>query len=153
MKLTLSDNEPTPLPKGVVIYSWEEHSFDVKPAPTGAFASVLVKDLNIELDQNRRVVSVWGLCHPSTWKSATLRPPQAQFREVFVMLNESLEKGVSIVLAERNDWEILADASNGWVCFEGLVSSCHFVSVLDGLIFGVAADMSLASVWLKLNQS
>jgi hypothetical protein len=47
----------------VLVYRPEEFSFDMEPPPTGAFTSVLVDDLNLEIDADGKVLSVWGSVH------------------------------------------------------------------------------------------
>ena len=38
----------------------EEHSSDVDPPPGGSFISALLGDLNLQVDDASRVISVWG---------------------------------------------------------------------------------------------
>ena len=48
------------IPRRELVYRRNEYSFDMEPPPNRNFTSVLVDDLNIELDDTGRVVSVWG---------------------------------------------------------------------------------------------
>jgi hypothetical protein len=57
-----------------LVYRPEEFSFDITPAPLSGFTSVLLDDLNLEVDETGKVVSVWGLCPHTRWNDSLLTP-------------------------------------------------------------------------------
>jgi hypothetical protein len=69
----------------VLVYRPEELSFDLSPAPLLGFTSVLVDDLNLEVNEAGKVVSVWGMCPHTRWSDALLASPQALGGELFIV--------------------------------------------------------------------
>jgi hypothetical protein len=129
---------------GTLVYRPSEYSFDVVPRPNN-FTSVLINDLNLELDEQGRVVSIWGLCPYTTWKTATLNPPNAEFGDVFILLGAPLERGISL-RSNRDRWPIFVDKVSGWVRVDGGCSRVRAVKVMIGVILGVFLFRNVA-VW------
>jgi hypothetical protein len=59
---------------GFLVYWQDEYSFDVEPGAGVGFTSLLLNDLNLEMDEEARIVSVWGYCPCGHWKPRNLRP-------------------------------------------------------------------------------
>jgi hypothetical protein len=131
----------------VLIYRGDEFSFDVVPRAEN-FTSILINDLNLELNERGRVVSVWGLCPYTMWKIVALDPPAAEFGDVFYISESTLRPGVSTRLS-RERWPILVDASSGWVYVDGGRETGQAVKILTGIILEIDKRGSLRGIWLK----
>src|SRR5438552_1910243 len=70
-------------PNSLLLYRPEEYSFDTEPRSIGSFTSVLVDDLNLEIDEVGRILAIWGMCPHTRWMTAPLVPPKAEAGEVF----------------------------------------------------------------------
>ena len=74
-------------PNSVLVYRPEEYSFDMEPAPSRSFTSVLVDDLNLEIDEAGKVISVWGMCPHTRWVETTLARPEAERGDIVFVLD------------------------------------------------------------------
>jgi hypothetical protein len=86
------------IPNNSLVYRPEEYSFDVSPVPEGGISSVLFDDLNLELNNAGKVISVWGLCPHTRWKRAVLSPPQSSFGEIVFVSDSPPVAGISVRL-------------------------------------------------------
>jgi hypothetical protein len=143
---TSTDRRPT---SSVLLYRPEEYSFDTEPAPSGAFTSVLVDDLNLEIDEGGRIVSIWGMCPHTRWISAPLVPPTAQPGDVYFVADGPISKGVSIPLNHGAYLPVQADRKSGWVRIQGEGAPDFSVEPLGGVIFEITGEGQLCSLWLK----
>jgi len=135
-------------PSFLLVYRPEEYSFDVEPAPGGGFTSILVDDLNLEVDELGRVISVWGLCPHTRWVEAKLAPPEADFGDVFVS-DVQLSRGVSIRLNHNKYLPVHVDPESGWVRIRGEgIAAASSVKLLPGVIFEITEQGQFCSLWL-----
>jgi hypothetical protein len=130
-----------------LVYRQDEYSFDVVPQREN-FTSVLINDINLELNREGRVVQVWGYCPYMTWKPATLAPPQAEFGDVIFFPDSPLKGGVSTRLT-RERWPVFVDRSSGWVHVDGGCKAATAVKILTGVIVQVDLEGNLCGIWLS----
>jgi hypothetical protein len=131
-----------------LIYRANEYSFDVVPVPNG-FTSVLVNDLNLEVDEHGRVVSVWGVCPYPAWNDTALSPPGAEFGDAIFVPDTPLQRGVSLRLNEERTWPVLADKSSGWVHIDGGCRNAKAIRILTGVILEIDKSGNLCGIWLR----
>lgn len=136
-------------PNRMLVYRADEYSFDVVPAPTDAFTSVVLNDLNLELNAAGRVVSVWGVCAHMQWQLARLSPPHAAFGDVVVASSAPFARGISMRLNHNNYWPVLVDLDAGWVCVRGRKSATSAVKILPGIILEITRQAELCGLWLS----
>lgn len=139
---------PIRRPNSVLIYRHDEFSFDVEPAPIGAFTSVLINTVSLELDVAGQVISVWGLCPYSRWKPANLKPSNARSGDVFCVTDAPLVRGVSLQMTDEC-WPVFADASSGWVRVTGKSRASSSTEILPGIILDIDQRGQLSALWLK----
>ena len=135
-------------PDCVLVYRPKEYSFDVEPAQSGGFTSILVDDLNLEIDDLGRVISVWGLCPHTRWLEASLTPPEANFGDVFFVPDGQLSRGVSIRLNHNRYLPVHVDPGSGWVRIQGEGTPALAVKLLPGVIFEITGQGQFCSLWL-----
>jgi len=129
----------------------------MNPTPSGGFTSALLDDLNLELDIEGRVISVWGLCPHTRWKEADLMPPDAEFGELFVVPSVPLKAGVSVPINDKKYWPVLVDPSSGWVrvtseataTATAAVGTTSLVKIMPGVIVQITEEGKLAGLWLR----
>jgi putative transposase len=144
----------TELAKAVVsisylVYRPEEFSFDVTPAPLSGFTSILLDDLNLEVDETGKVISIWGLCPHTRWNDAPLAPPEAVCGQLFVLTDTPLERAISIRLTpERKYLPTFVDRSRGWVKVQGAANPKSAVMIIPGVIFEIGNRGEFCSLWL-----
>ena len=137
------------IPNSMLVYRADEFSFDTEPAPVVGFTSVLVNDLNLEVDDAGRVISVWGICPYTQWKRTSLSVPVSDLGEAFVISEVPLQRGVSTRINPRSRWDILADPTSGWICMKGEHMLDSATKILSGVILETTQDGDLCSLWLK----
>lgn len=137
------------VPRRELVYRRNEYSFDMEPPPNRNFTSVLVDDLNIELDDTGRVVSVCGVCPYTRWKDATLRPPSAKVGAVSVNSDAPLARGVSVQVNQNKYLPTFFDRCSGWIKIEAKKEPALAIRVFSGVIFEMDEHGELCSLWLK----
>lgn len=140
------------VPNCALIYRPEDYAFDVIPTPEGGFASALFNDLNVEMNAEGRVISIWGLCPHTRWKEAVLTPPAARFGEVIFVPDGPLNRGVSVQLGGNENRSVFVDRTSGWVNVTGTGDPESSVKILPGVIFDIDDRGNLCSIWLRPNE-
>lgn len=135
-------------PSSILVYRPEEYSFDVEPASGRGFTSILVDDLNLEVNELGRVISVWGLCPHTRWIEVKLTPPESDFGDVFFVSDVQLSRGVSVRLNHNKYLPVHVDPGSGWVCILGEGTAASSVKLLPGVIFEITDQGQFCSLWL-----
>lgn len=136
----------------ILVYRPEEYSFDVEPAPSRSFTSVLVDDLNLEIDEAGKVVSVWGICPHTRWVEATLTPPEAAWGEIVFVPDAPLSRGISVRLNRGKYLPVQVDRNSGWVRVQGRGVPASSVKLLPGIIIEITEQAQFCSLWLGPQQ-
>jgi len=125
----------------VLVYRPEEYSFDMEPPPIENYTSILIDDLNLEVDETGRVISIWGMCPHTRWLEAALSPPLSKTGVLFVTPDRPLLRGVSMRLNSAKYLRTYVDRAAGWVRIKGEPTSAASVMVFPGVIveIGVGA--------------
>lgn len=137
-----------------LVYRSEEFSFDVVPSPEDAFTSILFGDLNLEVNEAGKLVSVWGLCPHPKWKKAIATPPNYGVGDLIVRPHKPLQRGISIETPPR-ETHVYCDPASGWVKItppntltisgDALVS----VEIITGVVFEINREEELKTLWLR----
>jgi len=143
------DRTQSRIPNSILVYRPQEYSFDVEPSPEGSFTSVLLDDLNLEVDEAGKVISVWGLCPHTRWSPANLCAPEAVSGELFVVPDGPLMPGISVRLTRGSYLPVQVDKATGWVCIGSRESSAAAVTVFPGVIFELSEQGQITALWLK----
>jgi hypothetical protein len=133
---------------GSLVYRANDYSFDVEPKSGGGFTSLLLNDLNLEMDEEARIVSVWGYCFHGRWKPRYLLPPPFEKGEVRFDASIELVPGVSIRI-NKDAWPVFVNSPSGWVCIDSGVPPQRTIEVMNGVLVALASDRRLVSLWLK----
>jgi hypothetical protein len=132
---------------GRLVYRRAEYSLDVEPKPTGGVASLLVNDIQIEVDEDGRLIFVWGLCPQESWTPATIEPPDAP---VGLLRYSGLPvtPGVSKRLNAGKRWAVHHDSSNEWLCVGDQSSVGERVTFAPGAV-ATLSNGELTALWLR----
>lgn len=141
------------IPVRVLVYRPEDYSFDMVPPMKGGFTSVLIDDLNMEVDDSGKVISVWGMCPHTRWMDATLVPPAARVGALFVISKRKLSRGVSVQVNSTRYLPTYADRKSGWVQIRGSSAPASAIEVFSGVIVEIDEDGQFCSIWLQPQQS
>ncbi len=115
MKFLISTNQVNQ--KFSLIYRENDYSFDIEPYYDYGFASILVNDLQLEIDDNGRVLYVWGLCPLIEYEVTTESPQNYRSRTLAVALNTPPPiPGTAHRLNKNERWPVYVNKNQGWVC-------------------------------------
>jgi hypothetical protein len=144
IRLEIDPEAPT---LGELVYKPEEYSFDTVNRTEEGEASLLVNDVQLEIDGENRVLFVWGLCPYSSWASLTQSAPPARPGRLRVTGLE-LRPGTSKRLNHDARWRVSADRRSGWICLGDPQSSGESIQFAPGAV-AVLADGELKALWLR----
>lgn len=133
-----------------LVYCGEEHSFTAVPQPSGGITSVLLNDLQLEIDDEGTVIYAWGL-FPSVEKCdpTTFNPPEAIRRRLRFISDDDWTPGISIRINKR-PWDVFANAETGWVGVGNPNASSNSIGVeFAPNSIAVIERRSIVAVWLK----
>ena len=143
-----------PICTGDLTYIPDDYSFQFRPLNCeDAITSIVVNDLQLQVNANGRVLWAVGLCPHTSWLDASLAPPPAYPGLLIAMVQEELVPGVSLRLTSPGGWPMYADPRSGWVSLgdpersEGEETVEFATSSLAVLRSG-----ELAAIWLHPNQ-
>ena len=99
-----------------LVYRESEHSFGVTPWQGGGVSSVLVNDINLEVDEDGLVLFPWGLCPRATWMSTILEVPSGPRRRLMIRAGAPTIPGTSRRLTPGERWPVYLSAQGPWIC-------------------------------------
>lgn len=136
------------LPNGKFVYKRDEYSFDFVPASVAGFASLMVNDLNIEIDRNGKLLSVWGLCPYNGWKESVLNHPETINSDLFV-------KGIDIrpdvavpINPDHVHLPVFADFEKGIVTISTGREPDFCVQIIPGAAVQISSRGEFCAIWL-----
>jgi|SRR5215813_830990 len=132
---------------GLLVYRRSERSLDMEPRPAGGIASLLVNDVQIEIDEAGRLIYVWGHCPHESWMPARLETPVAKLGRL-QYANAKMVPGVSKRLNADKRWPVRYDPSSQWLCIgDESVQDCDMIAFAPGAIAALKKGQ-LAGLWL-----
>jgi hypothetical protein len=133
-----------------VVYSRAELSFDLEPDFPRGIASILFNDINLEIDSQGKVVSIWGLCPYQTWVPGVLKLPASEKAVLRVVNDFSPKQGVSVRI-DRIIHPIIFDRKIGFICIYAESNPVRHLEIFDGAIVALTWSGKLSAVWLRAN--
>jgi hypothetical protein len=135
---------------GDLIYRTADRAFDVNPRPDDGGVSLLVNDVQIELDEDGTLLFVWGFCPHESWLTAPLPVPLG--KSVALRWSGSpLVPGVSRRLNPNARWPVTHDPTTGWICVGNPAAEGERLAFAPGSILVLHEGM-LTVLWLHPRQ-
>ena len=131
-----------------LVYRPHEYSFDTVSSQRGGVTSVLLNDLNLEMDNSNRVIAIWGMCPHTRWVERALVPPMAQSGSLIVSSEEPFLPGVSVRMNGEKRFPVYVDRKVGWIQVKGTLRPSVAVMLLPGVIFEMTECGQFCSLWL-----
>ncbi|WP_428309891.1 hypothetical protein [Hydrocarboniphaga sp.] len=131
---------------GRLVYRRSERSFDVEPQPERGVTSLLVNDVQIEIDEDGRLIYVWGLCPHESWTAVRLDPPTAKPGRLQYVGGEVVP-GVSKRLNADKRWAVGHDTSSQWLCIGDQTVHGEVIAFAPGAV-AVLREGKLGALWL-----
>jgi hypothetical protein len=104
-----------------IVYRKNEYSFDAIPKPEGGVSSILLNDIQLEIDTEGRILYIWGLSPYTSWISVELSPPSGKKGIINVELDKDVIPGVAVRIGEVGEWPVFHDDKLGWICIGNAV--------------------------------
>jgi len=134
-----------------LVYRERDHAFDLEGERPKGVTSLLVNDLQLEIDQEGVVLYPWGLCPRSTWEPTEAMPPASVRGTLVAQFGEEIVPGVSRRISGGSRWPVYENRAARWVCIgdleaegnrrKGIEFAPGCVAVLD--------DHALVALWLR----
>lgn len=111
------------------------------------FTSLLVNDVQLDVDDAGRITFVWGLCPHQSWVRRSLVPPTSM-GGVLGVRGASLVPGVSVRVNKEERWPVAVDPDSGWVCLgDWSIKAARHVAFAPGAVASLV-DGDLVALWL-----
>lgn len=146
MTKLILDDDTRPWP-GTLVYNAEDFSFDTLRRTQEGESSLLVNDLQIELDEESRLLFVWGLCPASAWNQIDAAVPPAK-PGVLRLEGGPMIPGTSRRLNAESRWSVGVNSGAGWVCVGDESAHGDVIQVGPGAV-AVLDDGKLRALWLR----
>lgn len=139
-----------PLASFALVYRAAEHSIDPEPKPGGGEASLLINDVNLELDDRARLLYAWGYCPLVAATATSEKPPQRSRNGVLAASLEGLVPGSSLRLNAAERWPVYVNEEAGWICIGEPRAPAQAVWVeFAPATVAVLADAEIRALWLR----
>lgn len=138
-----------PQSKGDLVYYSDEFSLDTRNRKDCGITSILVNDVQLEINEDGIVCAVWGMCPHTVWKEDSISLPR--YKPGALLLDEELCPGVSLRLNKpESSWAIRHDSKFGWIVLSP-GDEKTFVEAVEFLPNCIAAlhEKRLVCLWLK----
>ena len=99
-----------------LVYRPEDYSFDREPHDGTGFTSIMINDLQLEIDDEGKVMYVWGLCPLIQYEKTDAFPLKYKACSLIAILDKPPVPGISYRLNEDRRWSIYINKKRGWVC-------------------------------------
>lgn len=100
----------------LVYYQEDGHSFDVEPFVGGGFTSIVIDTLQLEIDDEGKILYVWGYCPLIDYKDIATFPKHYKSNSLIAILDKPPIPGVSQSINKKELWPIFINKKEGWVC-------------------------------------
>jgi hypothetical protein len=131
---------------GRLVYRSYDHSLDVDPRPERGVTSLLVNDVQIEIDEDARLIYVWGLCPHESWSVKRLSCPKAKPGRL-QYVGGKVVPGISKRINPERRWPVKHDASAQLLCIGDDTAHGEVVEFAPGAV-AVLNEGQLAALWL-----
>ena len=99
-----------------LVYDEESYSFDSKPHHGDGFTSIMINELQLEIDDLGKILYVWGYCPLIKHQETGNFPHGYKKASLVALFDEPLIPGVSYRLNEGHRWAIHINKEKKWVC-------------------------------------
>jgi len=99
-----------------LVYRPDDYSFDVDPLDGSGDSSIMINDLQLEIDHEGKIMYVWGLCPLIYYEETDEAPRGYKTHSLVALLDKPPVLGISYRLNEEGRWPIYTNKKKGWVC-------------------------------------
>jgi hypothetical protein len=131
-----------------LVYRKEDYSFDIEPHDNSGFTSIMINDLQLEIDEEGKIIYVWGLCPIIKYKETNEIPKNHKQGSLIALLDKPPTPGISYKLNEKERWPIYVNKKERRVCIgDPKIENKQLIEFAPGCIATID-DQMLVAVWL-----
>lgn len=132
-----------------LVYRGEDNSFDTEPLEENGHTSIMINNLQLEIDDEGRIIYVWGYCPLIHYIETEEFPYKYISKTLVSFLNKPITPGVSFRINEKEKWSIFINKKRGWICIGNPKTlGAKMVEFLPNCIAALVND-EIISIWLK----
>ncbi|MDE3046710.1 MAG: hypothetical protein KGJ02_08760 [Verrucomicrobiota bacterium] len=131
-----------------LVYRPRDYSFDIEPLDGSGDTSIMVNDLQLEIDHEGKIMYVWGLCPLIKYEETDEFPLKYQTGSLVAVLDGPPVPGISYRLNEDHRWPIYINKKKGWVCIgDPEIKDKQLVEFAPNCVATITSQ-ELTAVWL-----
>jgi uncharacterized protein YbdZ (MbtH family) len=131
-----------------LIYDIEECSFDTEPTVQEINFDVVINKLNLTaIDDDNKIVQVWGFCGYNRWIKSSYEVPER--KKGILKVLDDLTSGVGSFSINKEDVPIYVNVQSGWVCIGNPEKKGNAVEFINNCVAVIDNDKEFVSLWLK----
>jgi len=131
-----------------LIYNFEECSFFSEPSVQEINFDVVINKLNLTaIDNDNKIVQVWGFCGYNEWIKSSYEVPESEKGELKVL--DNLISGVGSYSINNKDLPVYVNVQTGWVCIGNPEKKGNAVEFINNCIAVIDDEKEFLSLWLK----
>ena len=131
-----------------LVYRSQEYSVDTEPSPGCGNTSILINDLQLEVDEDGEIIYVWGYNPLIQFQEIKEVPLQYRSKRIIVDVGKELIPGISHRLNEDTRWPVYINKKDNWICIgDPKVDDKDMVEFVPNCIAALKGE-ELKAVWL-----
>ncbi|MEH6305244.1 hypothetical protein RYH73_06295 [Olivibacter sp. CPCC 100613] len=131
-----------------LIYDIEECSFDTEPTVREIAFDVVLNKLNLTvIDDDNKIVQIWGFSGYNEWIKSNYEVPESKKGTLKVL--GDLTSGIGSYLINKKDLPIYVNTQSGWVCVGDPEGKGNAVEFINNCVAVIDDDKEFVSLWLK----
>jgi hypothetical protein len=132
-----------------LVYRDEDYSFDIEPLDGRGFTSIMINDLQLEIDYEAKIIYVWGYCPIFKYQETEEYPQEYQSQSLVALLDKPPIPGISYRLNEKERWPIYINKKKGWVCIGNpKINGKQMIEFVPNCV-ATLEDQEITAIWLK----
>jgi len=131
-----------------LIFDIAESSFDTEPTVGEINFDVVLNKINLTaIDDDNKIVQVWGFCSYKEWIKLNCAVPERTIGTLKVVGN--LKPGVGSYSINKEDFPVFVNVQTGWVCIGNPEKKGNAVEFMNNCVAVIDDNMEFVSLWLK----
>jgi hypothetical protein len=132
-----------------LVYREEDYSFDIEPLSGSGDASIMINDLQLEIDHEGKIIYVWGYCPLIKYEETDEFPKKYKTQSLVALLERPPISGISYRINENERWPIYINKKKGWVCIGNPVANEKQMIEFAPNCIAVLENQEIVAIWLK----
>ena len=147
MKFLIQKGETAP--RFSLVYREEDYSFDIEPHDGNGFTSIMINDLQLEIDDEGKIIYIWGLCPLIKYEETNETPTNYESNSLVALLDKPPIPGISHRLNENERWPIYINKKKGWVCIGNpKINGKQMIEFVPNCV-ATLENQEITAIWLK----